>query len=133
MGEVSDTRDVYPYGYMYILFGGDTRWSDLDAKYHRRRRKHCWRAKTDKSAYSTYGEQKNGTKGIYPAQYTISLDELPFRLGELDPESEWIVICRSGNRSAVACAYLAKRGFRVHNLRGGILAWNEMAEGGAEE
>lgn len=35
-----------------------------------------------------------------------------------------IVSCRSGAQSAQACATLRKAGFeKVHNLRGGILAW----------
>jgi rhodanese-related sulfurtransferase len=35
-----------------------------------------------------------------------------------------IVSCRSGAQSAQACAALRKAGFeKVHNLRGGILAW----------
>ena len=35
-----------------------------------------------------------------------------------------IVNCRSGAQSAQACAVLRKAGFeKVHNLRGGILAW----------
>lgn len=54
----------------------------------------------------------------------IPLNELPIQLEKLDPEREWIVVCRSVNRSAMACAYLADRGFRVRNLQGGMLAWN---------
>jgi rhodanese-related sulfurtransferase len=35
-----------------------------------------------------------------------------------------IVSCRSGAQSAQACATLRKAGFeKVHNLRGGVLAW----------
>ena len=35
-----------------------------------------------------------------------------------------VVSCRSGSRSNVACATLAKHGFgEVYNLKGGILAW----------
>ena len=33
-------------------------------------------------------------------------------------------MCRSGAQSAQACATLRKAGFeKVHNLRGGVLAW----------
>jgi len=70
-------------------------------------------------------------KGHIPGATHIPLEELPLRLGELDPHREWIVVCRSDNRSAQACAYLAERGFRVRNLRGGMQAWNETdGEGG---
>jgi rhodanese-related sulfurtransferase len=35
-----------------------------------------------------------------------------------------LVNCRSGSQSSIACTQLRKEGFqRVHNLRGGILAW----------
>ena len=35
------------------------------------------------------------------------------------------VYCRSGRRSAMACALLADEGYKVVNLKGGILAWTE--------
>ncbi len=35
-----------------------------------------------------------------------------------------VVTCRSGSQSTIACQQLRKEGFeRVHNLRGGVLAW----------
>lgn len=35
-----------------------------------------------------------------------------------------VVSCRTGSRSAAACATLSKQGFgSVYNLRGGIVAW----------
>ncbi|MHB0990410.1 MAG: rhodanese-like domain-containing protein [Burkholderiales bacterium] len=37
-----------------------------------------------------------------------------------------VVNCRSGSRSAMACATLGKLGFtKVYNLKGGILAWQQ--------
>jgi len=36
-----------------------------------------------------------------------------------------VVYCRVGNRSAFAASYLARLGYKVKNLEGGILAWNE--------
>lgn len=57
----------------------------------------------------------------------IPLNELPARVGELDPSRELIVICRSGARSARACQLLEERGFRdVTNLVGGNLAWQAL-------
>jgi rhodanese-related sulfurtransferase len=59
-----------------------------------------------------------------PGTLNIPLNELPDRLGELDPKSELIVMCKSGARSRRAAAYLQSRGFeRVANLTGGINAW----------
>lgn len=39
-----------------------------------------------------------------------------------------IVACRSGSRSGAACKLLKKAGFdNVHNLRGGMLAWENAS------
>ena len=54
----------------------------------------------------------------------IPLGEVPARLGELDRNSELIVMCKAGGRSRRAAEFLAARGFgRVANLAGGIDAW----------
>ena len=46
-------------------------------------------------------------------------------LAMLDKHRACAVYCRSGKRSAMAAALLAKEGFTVTNLSGGILAWTE--------
>ncbi|MDH5784365.1 MAG: rhodanese-like domain-containing protein [Chromatiales bacterium] len=56
----------------------------------------------------------------------IPLGKLGERLSELANmrEKAIIVSCRSGHRSATACARLRKEGFEtVYNLKGGVLAW----------
>mgnify|MGYP002395730737 CR=1 FL=1 len=54
----------------------------------------------------------------------IPKDELAGRLDELDKEKETLVYCRSGVRSAAACAILDANSFTsVYNMQGGILAW----------
>lgn len=46
-------------------------------------------------------------------------------LGSLRPETETIVMCHHGVRSAQVCAYLSQNGFtKVFNLDGGIDAWS---------
>lgn len=46
-------------------------------------------------------------------------------IGALRPETETIVMCHHGVRSAQVCAYLAQSGFaKVFNLDGGIDAWS---------
>jgi rhodanese-related sulfurtransferase len=50
------------------------------------------------------------------------------RLGDLDPSAHTdlaplIVVCRSGGRSRKAAAKLATAGLPVHNLAGGMNAW----------
>ena len=54
----------------------------------------------------------------------IPLHELPDRLGELDSQREYVVLCHAGIRSWQAVQFLRARGFRrVQSLRGGIDQW----------
>lgn len=56
----------------------------------------------------------------------IPLGVFQSRLAELEPYKNQgiILVCRSGARSGQAAAILTKRGFpAVHNLGGGIMAW----------
>jgi len=59
----------------------------------------------------------------------IPLNDLPKRLGELDPAKETVVHCHGGGRSTKAVEYLQTQGFKnVKNLAGGILAWAEKID-----
>ncbi len=63
-------------------------------------------------------------RGMIEGAIHIPLSMLPHRVGELDWEAVTVVYCRSGARSAQACAYLAAQGFAgPYNLKGGILEW----------
>jgi rhodanese-related sulfurtransferase len=54
----------------------------------------------------------------------MPLATLPLRTQEIGPEEKVVFLCRSGARSAQACAFLAQRGYEnIYNLRGGIMAW----------
>ena len=44
-------------------------------------------------------------------------------MNELDREKEYIIICRSGARSANVCHYLQDQGYKVSNMVGGMLEW----------
>jgi rhodanese-related sulfurtransferase len=55
----------------------------------------------------------------------IPMGTIAERLGELDPQQETVVICRSGGRSLQVARFLTAQGFvSVANLAGGILAWS---------
>jgi rhodanese-related sulfurtransferase len=58
----------------------------------------------------------------------LPVQELSARVRELPRDKEIIVYCRVGNRSAFAAAHLARLGYTVKNLEGGILAWNMAQE-----
>ena len=57
----------------------------------------------------------------------IPADYIFDRAGELDPTRPVVTVCRSGSRSAEATKDLAREGFDVQNLEGGMEAW--VAEG----
>lgn len=71
-------------------------------------------------------EDKEVADGTILDSLHIPLGSLGDRLEELANfrEKPIIVSCRSGHRSATACARLRKEGFTtVYNLKGGVLAW----------
>ncbi len=54
----------------------------------------------------------------------IPLMQLPNRLDELPDDSQVLVVCRSGARSAQATAFLNAHGRDAVNLAGGLVAWS---------
>ena len=59
----------------------------------------------------------------------IPLDELGFRLKELNPHNEIVCYCHVGERSIDACLVLWEAGFRkVRSMTGGIEAWSELVD-----
>lgn len=67
----------------------------------------------------------------------IPLGRLPERIDDLDPDTDYYVICRTGGRSARAAEFLVGRGYSALNVAGGSGAWLEAgkpmeADGDAE-
>jgi rhodanese-related sulfurtransferase len=49
---------------------------------------------------------------------------LPLRAADIPQDKPVVIYCRSGARSAQACAFMASKGYdNMHNLSGGIMAW----------
>jgi molybdopterin/thiamine biosynthesis adenylyltransferase/rhodanese-related sulfurtransferase/molybdopterin converting factor small subunit len=64
-----------------------------------------------------------------PGAKLIPLGEFPKHVGEFDPNADIVIHCRSGMRSAKACAVLRQNGFQhVRNVVGGILAWSDKVD-----
>jgi rhodanese-related sulfurtransferase len=62
--------------------------------------------------------------GHIPNATLIPLQELENRLNELDKEKGYLVVCRSGNRSAQASEILSNNGFlTIYNMTGGMNNW----------
>jgi rhodanese-related sulfurtransferase len=75
-------------------------------------------------------EQSEYAAGHVVNSKLIPLGKLKERIGELEKyrERPIVVICRSGQRSASACALLGKQGFaQAYNLNGGITAWQKAS------
>jgi rhodanese-related sulfurtransferase len=53
----------------------------------------------------------------------ISLNELYKRMNELPKGREIVCVCDSGNRSRSAAKILAKEGYTVFDMKGGMMAW----------
>ena len=64
--------------------------------------------------------------GHIPGMTLIPMGEVASRLTELPRDKEIIVTCRTGNRSSQIADLLREQGFtNVHNMTGGIVAWEE--------
>ena len=58
----------------------------------------------------------------------IPLDQLDEYFGHLDKDKDYLLVCKSGYRSSIACSLMKKAGFtNVFNLKGGMDAL-EMKE-----
>jgi rhodanese-related sulfurtransferase len=53
----------------------------------------------------------------------IPLGQLNQRMKELPQDREILCVCQSGSRSGNAARQLASAGYRVINLKGGLIAW----------
>ncbi len=60
--------------------------------------------------------------GTLPGAERIRLMELPGRVDELDKDTPYLIVCRSGNRSQQAATFLTNLGYHAANLSGGMAA-----------
>tara|TARA_B100000686_G_scaffold73589_1_gene79387 strand:- start:3684 stop:5096 length:1413 start_codon:yes stop_codon:yes gene_type:complete len=59
----------------------------------------------------------------------IPMNQIPNRLNELNPENDYVIICRTGVRSSQICEFLSNQNFRsIANLSGGINEWAKKVD-----
>jgi rhodanese-related sulfurtransferase len=58
----------------------------------------------------------------------IPVEQLPERFGELDPDEDVMVICRTGGRSFRMTQWLVGQGYSAVNVSGGMGAWLEAGK-----
>lgn len=69
-------------------------------------------------------EQREYDDSHIPNINLIPMSEIENRLSEIPTDKTVIISCRSGNRSSQVLTFLKQKGFdNVHNMQGGILAW----------
>lgn len=69
--------------------------------------------------------------GHIPGARLFPMSQMHHWLEQLDPKKEYVLICRSGNRSYQVARYLRGLGFdKVYNFAGGMLSWKGPVEKG---
>lgn len=58
----------------------------------------------------------------------LPLDTLEGKLSTIPVGTPVVTICHTGLRSALAARRLAKHGFTVSSVRGGMIAWNRTTQ-----
>ncbi|UBH22799.1 rhodanese-like domain-containing protein [Macrococcus armenti] len=56
----------------------------------------------------------------------IPLSELDQHVDKFNKEDDYIIICRSGNRSGMACDYLQQFDIKTTNVQGGMIEWTRL-------
>lgn len=74
--------------------------------------------------------EEEHVEGKIPNHVLINYFDSDFEaqlLDKLDRNANYLVYCRSGNRSGKACQLMSEIGFtgELYNLDGGIKAWND--------
>ena len=87
----------------------------------------AWRRVQDENALLLdVREAQELREAAVPGALHIPLGQLNSKGSTLPRDRDILVLCRSGNRSALATEMLNKNGFdRAANVTGGIIAWHQ--------
>lgn len=67
--------------------------------------------------------------GRIPGAVSIPFGQLEGRISELDPSKEYMIVCRTGNRSDMVCQILSEKGFNhIKNVVPGMSEWSGELE-----
>ena len=69
-------------------------------------------------------DEYTGELGHVPGAALVPVATVGAAAGGWSPDDDIVLICRSGARSGRVADALARAGFRVMNLVGGMIAWN---------
>lgn len=66
--------------------------------------------------------------GKVPGAKNIPLQQLLTNMNQLEKDKEYILICRSGNRSGMAGQFLEMNGYKMVNVVDGMIGWRGEME-----
>lgn len=69
-------------------------------------------------------EDEEVAQGKIPDAKHIPLEKIPHSINDLDKGKDYVLVCRSGNRSMTAASFLDEHGFKVSNMAGGMMDWD---------
>ncbi|WP_099160057.1 rhodanese-like domain-containing protein [Virgibacillus ndiopensis] len=69
-------------------------------------------------------EDDEVAQGMIEDAKHIPLREIPQTINDLDKDKHYVLVCRSGNRSMKAAAFMDEHGYKVTNMTGGMLNWD---------
>ncbi len=68
-------------------------------------------------------EDEEVAQGKIPNAKHIPLEKIPHSMNDLDKGKDYVLVCRSGNRSMTAASFMDEHGFKVSNMAGGMMNW----------
>jgi rhodanese-related sulfurtransferase len=79
-------------------------------------------------------ELEEYTNGHIPGIPLLPMGDIPECIDGFDKSAEYVFVCRSGRRSLEVSRFFQSEGIhKVHNYKGGMLAWDKEITSGPEK